>query len=372
LNVLTNLVFLARQVESEPGFIVGPIAALFGHVVNFLFNIVFAVGPAHSLGFTIILMTIIFRACMMPLSIKAQKSMMRMRELKPELDKIEAKYGNSKDPEIIKKKNAEKQVLMQKHDANPLKGCFPMLLQMPLFIGLNFIMRQAFLYIVYLRELYHDLAAAIQQVPGYIEMIWPTAYELLPRSILQNNDEVYHLMVNRGLSFEAAREQVGDVISLSVPADLARVISRFTSENWLELQEKILSDLPAHYWTAIAQLNDYRQSIETFFGLSMVEQSGWTWPHILLPLLTIITMLCSQWVMQLRTADPNADEKVKMQQKIMLVAMPLFLGFITVGLPGGVALFWVTSQVYQFVQDLILNKKDGIPLKLPFSKKDAS
>jgi len=366
LNVLTSLVFLARQIEREPGFIVRPIAALFGHIVNALFNVVYFVSPAHSLGFTIILMTIIFRACMMPLSIKAQKSMMRMRELKPELDKIQAKYGNSKDPEIIKKMNAEKQVLMQKHDANPLKGCFPMLLQMPLFIGLNFIMRQAFLYITHLRTLYYDLAVAIQRVPGYIELIRPTAEELLPNAILRNNQEVQALIA-RGYTFEAARAQVGDVISLAVPADLSRVINRFTAENWAYLQEHISPT----YWAEIARLNDYRHSIESFLGLSMVEQSGWTWPHILLPLLTVITMFCSQWLSQQRMADPNADDKVKMQQKIMLIVMPLFIGFITVGLPGGVALFWVTSQVFQVGQDLILNKKDGIPLKLPFSKKDA-
>jgi YidC/Oxa1 family membrane protein insertase len=315
-------------------------------------------------------MTIIFRFLIMPLGLKSQKSMMRMRELKPELDKIEAKYGNSKDPEIVKKKNAEKQVLMQKHDANPLKGCFPMLLQMPLFIGLNFIMRQAFLYIVRLRDLYNELATAIQQVPGYIEMLMPTTLELLPTSILRNNEEVRSLMA-QGFSFEAARAQVGDVISIAVPADLSRVINRFTSEHWAWLQEQ-LSDLPAYYWTQIAELNERRHAIESFLGLSMVEQSGWTWPYILLPLLTVITMLCSQWISQQRMADPNADDKVKMQQKIMLIVMPLFLGFITVGLPGGVALFWVTSQVYQVVQDLILNKKDGIPLKLPFRKKDVS
>ena len=365
MNVLTNLVFLARQVEPEPGFIVRPIAAIFGHVVNFLFNIVYAIGPAHSLGFTIILMTIIFRACMMPLSIKAQKSMMRMRELKPELDKIQAKYGNSKDPEIVKKMNAEKQVLMQKHDANPLKGCFPMLLQMPLFIGLNFIMRQAFLYISHLRELYNNISVAIQQVPGYLELLWPIAEDLLPNRIIQNNQELLRLY-NQGYSLERAREIAGDVISLAVPGDLSRVISRFTSENWAYLQEQI----PAYYWAEIGRLNDYRNSIESFFGLSMVEQSGWTWPYIILPLLTVITMLCSQWVSQQRMADPNADDKAKMQQKIMLIVMPIFLGFITVGLPGGVALFWVTSQVFQLVQDLILNKKDGIPLKLPFSTKE--
>ena len=369
MNGLTNFIFLARQVEPEPGFIVGPIARLFGFIISYLFEVVyFIVGSPHSLGITIILMTIIFRACTMPLSIKAQKSMMRMRELKPELDKIQAKYGNTRDPEIVKKMNAEKQILIQKHDANPIKGCFPLLLQMPMFIGLNFIMRQAFLYIVRLRELYYDLAVAVQNIPNFTEWFIPKHLEFLPNALLRNREEAIRLYQQTGMSIESVRAQVGDIIDPNIPADVARVLNRFTADCWIELQNMI----PAYYWEPIAALNDRREAIETFFGLSMVNNSGWTWPLIILPLLTAITMFCSQWVSQQKMADPNADDKAKMQQKIMLVAMPLFLGFITVSLPAGVGLFWVTSQVFQLVQDLIWCKKDGIPLNLPFSKKEAS
>jgi YidC/Oxa1 family membrane protein insertase len=351
---------------------VGPIAGLFGHVINALFIVVFNVfGSAHSLGITIILMTIVFRAVMMPLSIKSQKSMMRMRELKPELDKIQAKYGNSKDPEIVKKMNQEKQVLMQKHDANPLKGCLPMLLQMPLFIGLNFIMRQAFRYITYLRELYIELAEALQAVPGYIELLRPIALDLLPNAIRNNNQEVGNLLA-QGVSFEAARDMVGDVISVEIPWDLARVINSFTGETWEYIRNYLINNNLESYLPEIERLNAYRHGIESFLGLSMVEQGGWGWPGILLPLLTVITMLMSQWLSQQRMYDPNADEKVMMQQKIMLVVMPLFMGFITVTMPGGVALFWITSQVFQIVQDLIWCKKDNIKIRLPFASKDLS
>ena len=365
LSSISNFVVLLRQVEPQPGFIVRPLANLFGHVVNLLFNLVYSIGVANSLGFTIILMTIIFRTLMMPLSIKSQKSMMRMKELKPELDKIQEKYGNSKDPEIIRKMNQEKQMLMQKHDANPLKGCFPMLLQMPIFIGLNFIMRQAFLYIVSLREIYHDLARAIQAVPNYIELLNPLAQELIPNALMQNAAEAQNLYTNYGYTLAQAREAVGDMIHLANPADLARMINRFTAETWAMLEAQI----PAAYWADIDSLNSLRGSIETFFTISMVEQSGFGWPQILLPVLTGITMLCSSWLMQQRTADPNADDKVKMQQKIMLIVMPLFMVFITFSLPAGVALFWVTSQVYQVVQDIVLLKKDKVPIALPFTKK---
>ena len=377
---MIDFVFLAaRQIEPQPGFIVGPIAALFGHVINFLFNIVHSVSPVHALGFTIILMTIIFRAALMPLGLKAQKSMMKMRELKPELDKIQEKYGKSKDPEIVKKANAEKAALMAKHDANPLKGCFPMLLQMPLFIGLTFILRQSFLYITRLRELYYELSAAIINYPNFISIIAPNiansddlpdyvanATRLIPNAMQQNAVEAANLINNHGYTIAQARDQVGDFINLNDAADLSRVINRFTSENW----EWLSTQIPETYWSVIAQLNERREVIESFFGLSVIEQSNWRWPAVLIPVLVAISMLCSSWLMQLRTADPNADSRVKMQQKIMLVVMPLVMAFFTVGFPVGVGLFWITSQIFQIVQDLILNKKAGIPMQLPFIKKE--
>ena len=364
---MNSFITLARTVEPEPGFIVRPIAWLFGFVVSFLFDIVYLVGAANSLGFAIILVTIIFRMCMMPLTIKSQKSMMRMRELKPELDKIEAKYGNSRDPEIVKKKNAEKTILMQKHDANPIKGCFPMLLQMPLFIGLNFIMRQAFLYINRLSDLYYDLAVAVQQVPRFTELFIPKHLEFLPPALERNRIAAIEMYrTHPGMSIEAIREYVGDFIDPNLPMDVARVLNRFSTECWAWLQ----SEVPASYWANIAELNDRRQAIESFFGLSMIENAGLVWPSILLPILTVVTMFIAQWLSQQRMADPNADDKVKMQQKIMLVVMPLVIGFITITLPGGVALFWITSQCCQIVTDFVWNKKDGIPMRLPFVKSE--
>jgi len=375
----------ARQIESQPGMFVGPIAALFGHVINFLFNIVYAISPINSLGFAIIVMTVIFRACLLPLNLKAQKSMMKMRELQPELKKISDKYGKSKDPEIMKKANAERAALMAKHDANPLKGCLPMLLQMPLFFGLNFIMRQTFLYITRLRDVYYELAVAIQNVPDYLSIIAPNipisqaealpehyanATRLIPSSMHANANELLHLM-ERGHSFEAARDMVGEVIILSDPADLSRVIHRFTAENWAWLQEQV-EKIPGYYWQAIGELNERRHAMESFFGLSLTENSGWRWPTVLIPVLTGITMLIVSWLMQLRNYDPNATDQVKMQQKIMMFAMPPVMAFFTASFPVGVGIFWLVGQIFQMCVDIVLNKKSGISMVPSFLKKKES
>jgi len=368
----TILILAARgQVEPMPGFIVGPIARVFGFLIDFLFNMVYFLGSAHSLGFTIILMTIIFRSMMLPLTLKSQKSMIKMRELQPEMNKIKEKYGDTKDPEIVKKRNAEQTALMAKHGANPLSGCLPMLIQMPLFVGLTFIMRQAFLYIGRLRDLYYDLSTAILQVPGLISTAGDTpgklqqmALPLIPNNILENGARWHNLVVNHGWSPEAAIDEVGEVILLAWPEHLSRVLNRFSMDMWYELYEYI----PAAQLPNIQTMVNRLMSIESFFGIHMVEGGGLRWPGILIPLLVGFTMFCSSWLMQQRTHDPNADERARLTQRLMLFVMPIVMMVFTVNFPSGVGIFWITSQVYQVAQDVILMKKDNIPIKIPFLK----
>ena len=374
------LVAAAGQFPSAPGMFVRPIATVFGIIINFLFNIVYFMTPAHALGLTVILATIVMRVLMLPLNLNMQKSMAKMREIQPELNKIKEKYGDSKDPEIKRKMAAEQQALMSKHGANPLKGCFPMLLTMPVFIGFNFILRHAFMYIRRLETLYYDISAAILRVPDILGIIAPAmhpndramlpeyyadAIRLIPDSLNQAGAQAYHLL-NQGHTLESVREQVGDFIMLTCPTDMSRVISLFTPENW----DWLYSQIPQSYAADIIALNAQRTAIETFFGLDMVSGITWTWPSVLIPFLVGITMMISMYIGNLRNAAQATDDRMKMQQKLMLIIMPVFIGFITFGMAAGVGLFWITSQVIQGIQDLVLNKKAGVKFVLPFMKKE--
>ena len=359
-----DAVFLATQIRSEPNRFVRPIAEVFAFVIDFLFNLVYSIGPRHSLGFAIILMTIVFRVALLPLGIKSQRSMMKMQQLNPEVDKIRKKYGDTKDREKLQKMNQEIQALYAKHDVNPLKGCLPMLIQMPLFFGLNFIMHQAFLYITRLRELYFDLSTSIQHItphlPGGYNFLRELARPYIPDA-WQNNALALQNLVDGGMRIEDALDQVGDVIVLSIPEHLSRVINRFTMDDW----DRLFYYIPNHYLPHIQDLFYHRQDIVTFFGLPLVENAGWAFPGILIPILAIITTFISSWLGQ-QVSKPK-DDKMKTQQTIMLVIMPFFMGFITIGLPGGVGLFWITSSLIQMVQQIIMNAQAGVKLKLPFS-----
>ena len=84
-------------------------------------------------GLIILLMTIIIRVVISPLTIKSYKSSAKMQVLKPEIDQLNKKYANEKD--AMKKQQAMMD-LYRKAGISPMGGCLPMLLQMPILFAM--------------------------------------------------------------------------------------------------------------------------------------------------------------------------------------------------------------------------------------------
>ena len=415
-NLMNEAIFLARhQVQSEPGFIVGPIAWLFGAILNFMFNIAYWITPNNSLGLAIIMLTIVAFTMMLPLNIKAQRSMIAMQKLNPEIEKIKQKYGNKNDAETKQKIGQETQALMAKHKVSPLGSCLPMLVQMPLFFGILYIMNQSYLYIDTLNSLYVEMAVAIQAVPGYLDTLRPLAEGLIPNGWNANfnefgghlrdqvtvfgnmqgytPDQVSYMWNNFSLSpysydlSRAALAQMSttDVIAWGIPEHVARVLDRFTAAHWDALfyggyvpggsvfvtgigNVNAVAGLNPAYVPALQSIYSRLNQIEFFLGLSLKEQSGWFPPGIIIPILAVITTTATSWFSQQinKSKDPNQ----KTMQTVMMVVMPLFMGFITVSFPVAVGLYWITSNLYRLIQQIIMNKKAGVPFRLPFMKKE--
>ncbi|MGE0756000.1 MAG: YidC/Oxa1 family insertase periplasmic-domain containing protein [Pirellulaceae bacterium] len=79
----------------------------------------------------IIMLTVLVRGCMFPLSRKAAKNAAMMQELAPEMKKIAEKYKSN-----MEARGKAQQELFRKHNYNPLSGCWMMFVQLPVFIGL--------------------------------------------------------------------------------------------------------------------------------------------------------------------------------------------------------------------------------------------
>ncbi|MFI3256496.1 MAG: membrane protein insertase YidC, partial [Psittacicella sp.] len=82
-------------------------------------------------GFSIIILTLLVRLVLYPLTKAQYTSMAKMRMLQPRLKELKERYGN--DRQAISKKTME---IYKEQKVNPLGGCFPVVLQMPFFLGL--------------------------------------------------------------------------------------------------------------------------------------------------------------------------------------------------------------------------------------------
>jgi YidC/Oxa1 family membrane protein insertase len=96
--------------------------------------IYFAEMTNENYGLSIVIVTIIIRFVLLPLMIKQTQSSKAMQAIQPELQELRKKYS-SKDQKTQQKLQQETMALFQKHGVNPLAGCFPLIIQMPILIG---------------------------------------------------------------------------------------------------------------------------------------------------------------------------------------------------------------------------------------------
>ncbi len=101
------------------------------HLLNFLY------GFLHNYGLAIILVTIIIKALFWPIAHKGMKSMKTLQKLQPKMAKLREKYGNDKE-----RLNREMMQLYQTYKVNPMGGCLPLILQIPVFFALYKVLLQ--------------------------------------------------------------------------------------------------------------------------------------------------------------------------------------------------------------------------------------
>jgi YidC/Oxa1 family membrane protein insertase len=92
-------------------------------------------GP-NSWGWAIILLTFTVRILILPLTFKGVKGMQRLQQLQPEIKKIQERYKDDRQ-----RMNQEVMAFYQREKVNPLSSCMPLLLQIPFFISLFYLLR---------------------------------------------------------------------------------------------------------------------------------------------------------------------------------------------------------------------------------------
>jgi YidC/Oxa1 family membrane protein insertase len=131
-----------------------------------------------DLGLAIILLTVVLRVIIIPLTWKQTKSMYELQQIQPKLKELQDKYKNDKE-----KLQEKTMAFYQENKVNPFGGCLPLLLQMPIFIALFTVLRENVP--KYIKTLPHIQQAAakqfwviipdLTQTPGQIWGAWYSA-----------------------------------------------------------------------------------------------------------------------------------------------------------------------------------------------------
>ena len=126
-----------------------PIANIFQPLIDALESVMlfFHDTIGFGWGFSIIFLTIVVRAALIPLTFKQIRSMQAMQRVAPQIKELQAKYKDDKQ-----RLQQETMKFYQENKINPFASCLPLVLQMPVFISLFYMLR---------KDLRHDICPAI-------------------------------------------------------------------------------------------------------------------------------------------------------------------------------------------------------------------
>jgi YidC/Oxa1 family membrane protein insertase len=130
---------------------------IFAGILAFFYSLI------PSYGLAIILLTLTTRIVLLPLSIKQTRSMREMQVIQPEVKALQKKFKGDRA-----KLNEEMMKLYKEHGVNPLGGCLPLLLQLPVLFGLFYVIREPLKYLSESTSLAQDLQEKTLEVHQFL------------------------------------------------------------------------------------------------------------------------------------------------------------------------------------------------------------
>lgn len=289
-------------------------------------------------GWAIIIFTVIIKMIVLPLTIKSQKAMKKQQKIQPVIAELQEKYKN--DPEKLQ---SEMMKIYRENDISMTGGCLPMLIQMPILIGLYQVIQKP---LSYLMHVDFNSADAINKVIDLQQRIIETG-------------------ANIGNLKSATMENLANVSQIQL-AKWSETLNG-ASDPWVINFDFLGMDL------SNAPLISVQSMLRgDFSDISIILL-------ILIPVLAVsTTWFVSKQSQMMTQAKTDKDEKKKPQQddpsaqmtKSMTMMMPIMTGFFTFTLPSGLGIYWIISNVMQIIQQFCLNKyfdkkEDDFVVKIP-------
>ena len=321
---------------TQQGGFLKPFAIVMGWIMEWIFNILNAIGIGN-VGLTIILFTVVIRLILLPMTIKQQQFSKMNQLMQPEMKKIQKKYRGKKDQASMAKQNEEIQDLYAKYGVSPSGSCLQMLIQMPILFALYRVMYNIPAYIGSIKDIFVNIITPIQQVPDYATKF----YEVQQAANIQ-----------KGMIDLVSQGQTDITVNQMVD-----VMNKFTPSAWEQLKDafqgnQAVLDAIATNVPKIQEFNNF------LFGINLTESpanAGIFSVYILIPLASAFFSFLSSYSMMSRNTTDKNDPTVKMT-KGMMIYMPIMSAFISFGVPAGLGLYWAIGSLVMWIQQILINR----------------
>lgn len=315
-----------------------------------------------SYGLAIVVLTLIVRAALWPLNASQQRSMKMMQTLQPKLKAIQDRYKSN--PQVMQQKMME---FYKEHNFNPMGGCLPLLIQMPIFILLySALMNPAFIQaagnskFLFIDRLDTTLRASAgisndgkmgtskydTFIPGKVAKVY------LPEEVLNS------VKITKPKN---ALEVQGDIKpgeNIDFKMSLDHLDLKFSQLDRIEKAEITITDVNTK---EMENITFNRQGDLLIASVPTVEiKKEFHWDVLALIVLFGITMWLSQkLIMATNKTKTELDPTQEAIQKSMGTFMPVMIigTFVIIPIPAGVFIYLIVSNIVQVIQTVVINKQ---------------
>ena len=300
-------------------------------LTNILYGINSVIG---SYGWSMIIFTLIVKLLMLPLDYKSRKGMRKTQLIQPEMQRLQKKYAN--DKEKLNQKMAE---LYRKEGVSPMSGCLPMILSMVVLWCMWGAMRTV-ANLELARQCVDVLTTGNIEFEGFlwIKNIWMPDSPFTP--VIADQNSLMMIQPDHWASVFASLtpDQVTALAGFGID------VANFNGETvFAALQTLPLYAEQTQLWSFMPAVNLLITQLKIY-----ANNNGW----FILPVLSAVT----QYLMTLSQPQQPAANGQNSTSQFMKYFFPLFSLWICSSYNALFSLYWVISNVFAWIQSIVLNK----------------
>ncbi len=311
-------------------------------------------------GLAIIALTIIVRLFLWPLGVSQQRSMRDMQVLQPKMKQIQDRYKN--DPQMMQRKMME---FYKEHKFNPMAGCLPLLIQMPIFILLyaalispQFIQEAGNSHFLFINRLDTTLrGSAGNSYDGVFSVSQGDRFVIFKKITVQKGDET---LDNVKIPSKNAVKVQGDIVpneNIDLKIKLDDINLKYSELEKISSAEIEIQNMKTR---EVENVKFERNGDILTASIPTNEPQGQFHIDVLILILLFAgSMLATQKIMMAANKTASQDPMQAQMQKMMGTMMPIMIifMFIIAPIPAGVLLYLVVSNIFQIIQTVVINKQ---------------